>query len=659
MRRFSQLAVVMACSVTAFAQYIPLTQQVIINSQGLKAGAFSQVSVCAGASFVNSTTLCSPTISVYSNPSGAGGPVSQPFSADQNGNFTIFVAPNLLTVSTMWQTTVYTYQVSVGPFGAITDCGGQVFNVMCATWGATGNGVTNDTAAVVAADAALNAAGGGTLFFPHGTYLLNPAALQLGSNTQVLCADTGTLLSFVSTIAGAGLYFGQNTSSTQTSNVSLRNCQITMNQTGGSATNGAYAVSLGNVNGAWVEDNYIHDAGDSNIIVDLTTTNWGTSRSSNVFIKNNIIGYSHNLNTANVQIGNGNANASGPLIFDGNTITERTTGSGLNYPLDVNGFENATFSNNKFIGGLGVQVENGSGQSSQLTFTGNDFISPTTAVFSQCLGAYSYSSTYGPVETLVITDNRFTNCTNGLILEINGSGNGVLNDVVAGPNQFFGTSATPISIINHPSSGSGTLEYVKTEGNEINGFGSAASCNCGIFLEGPLTATSVKTNLVRGGSGGTDTGISISSQSNGGQISIANNNLGSNSVPMSFSSATASFDNYPFSFTPSSSSYNYTLALPIQNTLYRLTLYAYSAISSNVSVAEGEWIVGTWAGTIAGSANVAVTSVANQTATNGSGSQVTLSVAGGVADVVITASNADGQAIYGTLTQLQINGGTF
>jgi Pectate lyase superfamily protein len=53
---------------------------------------------------------------------------------------------------------------------AILDKGGQVFNVKA--YGAVGNGVADDTAAVNLAFAAAYAAGGGVVYFPWGTYLI-------------------------------------------------------------------------------------------------------------------------------------------------------------------------------------------------------------------------------------------------------------------------------------------------------------------------------------------------------------------------------------------------------------------------------------------------------------------------------------------------------
>jgi len=60
---------------------------------------------------------------------------------------------------------------------------GSTFNVQ--DYGAAGNGTTDDTVAIQAAAAAIQTAGGGTLYFPAGTYSV------FGSTTGNLCSFTG------------------------------------------------------------------------------------------------------------------------------------------------------------------------------------------------------------------------------------------------------------------------------------------------------------------------------------------------------------------------------------------------------------------------------------------------------------------------------------
>ena len=80
-------------------------------------------------------------------------------------------------------------------------------------FGATGNGVTDDTAAVQAAINFVESSGGGTLLIPPGTYLCTPTAspaltvssssvrfLGLGANSSIIKKNgNGTLLSFLGT----------------------------------------------------------------------------------------------------------------------------------------------------------------------------------------------------------------------------------------------------------------------------------------------------------------------------------------------------------------------------------------------------------------------------------------------------------------------------
>lgn len=60
-----------------------------------------------------------------------------------------------------------------------------IVNVTDAPYNATGDGVTNDTAAIQAAIDDVCDAGGGTVYFPEGTYLIS-GALQVATNSQLV-----------------------------------------------------------------------------------------------------------------------------------------------------------------------------------------------------------------------------------------------------------------------------------------------------------------------------------------------------------------------------------------------------------------------------------------------------------------------------------------
>jgi hypothetical protein len=69
-------------------------------------------------------------------------------------------------------------------------------NVQAPPYNATGNGTTDDTAAIQSAIAAAQAAGGGTVYFPAGTYLCTPTASPAlsvtGNNVRLLGPSRGS-----------------------------------------------------------------------------------------------------------------------------------------------------------------------------------------------------------------------------------------------------------------------------------------------------------------------------------------------------------------------------------------------------------------------------------------------------------------------------------
>ena len=78
-------------------------------------------------------------------------------------------------------------------FGSLN---GLVFNVKDPTYGAVGDGVTNDQTAIASALAAAVAAGGGVVFFPKGTYLVTTA---IEWDHKVSIVGVGARLSIIST----------------------------------------------------------------------------------------------------------------------------------------------------------------------------------------------------------------------------------------------------------------------------------------------------------------------------------------------------------------------------------------------------------------------------------------------------------------------------
>jgi hypothetical protein len=76
--------------------------------------------------------------------------------------------------------------------GVVLDEGGAVYNVKAAAYGATGNGTANDAPAVQAAVNAAISAGGGVVWFPSGTFLIN-STIQVYSAVNVKFDGPGEL----------------------------------------------------------------------------------------------------------------------------------------------------------------------------------------------------------------------------------------------------------------------------------------------------------------------------------------------------------------------------------------------------------------------------------------------------------------------------------
>jgi hypothetical protein len=113
---------------------------------------------------------------------------------------------------------------------------GACLNVL--DFGATGNGTTDDTAAI---QAAIDAAQGGALYIPAGTYL---CSAQLEVNAQTLIFGDGRAASVLSfTHTGRGLFSSFPVNSSNVADIKLRDFGITC--TNASNTDGGYVDICG------------------------------------------------------------------------------------------------------------------------------------------------------------------------------------------------------------------------------------------------------------------------------------------------------------------------------------------------------------------------------------------------------------------------------
>jgi len=135
-------------------------------------------------------------------------------------------------------------QVAVGSLLQLAGVPTGYYNVMA--YGATGLGVASDLTAIQAAINAASAAGGGTVFFPTGTYMVDPASttryIALKSNVW-LQGEAGSVIKIKDDCGDYWTIFAQNPAA-QITNVRVRNLWFDHNVTGNTTCNvsngGAY-----------------------------------------------------------------------------------------------------------------------------------------------------------------------------------------------------------------------------------------------------------------------------------------------------------------------------------------------------------------------------------------------------------------------------------
>lgn len=102
-------------------------------------------------------------------------------------------------------------------------------------FGAVGDGVADDTAAINAAIAAMNAVGGGSVFFPRGTYMA--AGILVLSNVRLYGEGEGSVIKAISTLANtSALCQNPNTGTFTDNNIAVENLVFDGNDVGAGGT---------------------------------------------------------------------------------------------------------------------------------------------------------------------------------------------------------------------------------------------------------------------------------------------------------------------------------------------------------------------------------------------------------------------------------------
>jgi hypothetical protein len=156
------------------------------------------------------------------------------------------------------------------PLIAVGSSGSTIyFNVK--TYGATGNGVTDDTAAINSAAAAASSAGGGTVYFPNGTYLVSeylsqPLCLKLLSGVSWLGqSQAGVIIQRANSQGGSIRVF--STTGGGATDYSIRNLTVDGNTSHQVYSEHQDLVFLWGVERVLVEDCELRNTPGSGIVV--------------------------------------------------------------------------------------------------------------------------------------------------------------------------------------------------------------------------------------------------------------------------------------------------------------------------------------------------------------------------------------------------------
>ena len=361
-------------------------------------------------------------------------------------------------------------------------------------YGATGNGTTDDTAAINAAIAAAGA--GGTVYFPNGTYKIGAAGLTLGASVKLLGASQNgvtLILGATSTQAITNSILG-GTAFVYVAAGSVEFENITVNANNNAKFSIAFASAANNITlrsssfikGVYAGANFYNN---SNVIIT------GCS-----FIQNNLyqMFFGTNIATQNVNISNN--------YFDpqGATASAATAAVSLWLSGSSSGIlSNVIVSDNVInYAGLGAIEADGfvTNSCSQISITGNAIemsAGSSTAGYSiEIKGTIGFS---------VSGNALYSNGAVGIVVETDSNNTSLPTGTISG-NAVYGTSASSNSYGVYLSNGA-----VSVSDNYIGGF------NIGVYVG--VDPTIVANNVISCGTSGTaNIGISYGLSSGYGTL---------------------------------------------------------------------------------------------------------------------------------------------
>ncbi len=196
--------------------------------------------------YMNFSVACAIT-SVYSGSTGQElyFKARKPFSVVPSGNF----CKNLnstLTVKTGETLKLRKIGLSDAWIAEIVDKDVPSADLPWVTpqdYGAKGDGVTDDTTAIQAAFDAVNTAGGGTVYFPKGIYIVS-TTVNIYSNTNVIAEKGQSIIKIIDTIDSYIAILRIGTPTLAVNNITVNGLIIRGSETFGSASGGVSLIDI-------------------------------------------------------------------------------------------------------------------------------------------------------------------------------------------------------------------------------------------------------------------------------------------------------------------------------------------------------------------------------------------------------------------------------
>jgi nitrous oxidase accessory protein NosD len=291
--------------------------------------------------------------------------------------------------------------------------GQPIVNVMDPTYGAVGNGVTNDAAAIQAAINALSPSVGGVVIFPAGTYLIG-SAIEITRSSVTLRGSRGAIIKLANSAVGT-LAYGSMIVAFQKLNLTIEGLAIDGNKANNDINdNYGNGINIYDCQRVTVANNHIYNCPRDGITIsDHTRLDPAALGNEDIIVANNVISSCGSTSQT--------TGGEGILVVQGNGVI---ISNNLCRDNKYRGIEVETLASTvDYRGCVNITVENNICNDNTVTGIGINGPSRLLVVGNICEGNNEYgirvnSATVVASSNIIISDNRIDNSTTGKCISI-------------------------------------------------------------------------------------------------------------------------------------------------------------------------------------------------------------------------------------------------